>query len=81
LAIAAGVGPWAASPLPFFIIANTGYLTWTYYTSLGLALLTLFSLGLFLGRISQGRMIVYGLKTVLAGVVSIVISFFLGVGG
>ncbi|GAJ10146.1 unnamed protein product, partial [marine sediment metagenome] len=46
-----------------------------------LALLTLFSLGLFLGRISQGRMIVYGLKTVLAGVVSIAISYFLGVGG
>jgi len=64
-----------------FVTGNTEDLTWAYYTSLGLALLTLFSLGLFLGRISHGRMIVYGLKTVLAGVVSIVISFFLGVGG
>jgi predicted membrane protein (TIGR00267 family) len=81
LAIAARVGPWAASPLPFFVAANTGALTWAYYTSLGLALLTLFSLGLFLGRISHGRMIVYGLKTVLAGVVSIAISYFLGASG
>ena len=81
LAIAAGVGPWAASPLPFFVAGNTEDLTWAYYTSLGLALLALFSLGLFLERISHGRMIVYGLKTVLAGVVSIVISFFSGVGG
>jgi VIT1/CCC1 family predicted Fe2+/Mn2+ transporter len=46
-----------------------------------LALLTLFALGLFLGRISKGRMITYGLKTVMAGVVSIIISFFLGVEG
>jgi VIT1/CCC1 family predicted Fe2+/Mn2+ transporter len=67
--------------VPFFVALGFEQLTWVYYISLGLALLTLFSLGLFLGRISQGRMIVYGLKTILAGVVSIVISFFLGVGG
>jgi predicted membrane protein (TIGR00267 family) len=81
LAIAAEVGTWAASPLTFFVAGNTEDLTWAYYTSLGLALLALISLGLFLGRISHGRLIVYGLKTVLAGVVSIVISFFLGVSG
>ena len=80
-AIAAGVGPWATSPLPFFVAGNTKVLTWAYYPSLEIALLALISLGLFLGRISHGGLIVYGLKTVLAGVVSIVINFFLGVSG
>ena len=84
VAIVDGFSPFIAALivlLPFFVAVNDRDLTWAYYTSLGLALLTLFSLGLFLGRISQGRMIVYGLKTVLAGVVSIAISYFLGVGG
>jgi predicted membrane protein (TIGR00267 family) len=84
VAVVDGLSPFLAALvvlLPFFIAVNSADLTWAYYTSLGLALLTLFSLGLFLGRISHGRMIIYGLKTVLAGVVSIVISFFLGASG
>lgn len=79
-----GLSPFMAAfivLLPFFVAFNFADLSLAYYTALGLALLTLFSLGLFLGKISQGRMIVYGLKTVLAGVVSIVISFILGVSG
>lgn len=82
VAIVDGLSPFLAALIvliPFIIAVSSANLTWAYYTSLGLALFTLFSLGLFLGRISQGRMIIYGLKTVLAGVVSIVISFFLGV--
>jgi len=84
VAIVDGISPFMAALvvlLPFFVAGNFEDLTWAYYTSLGLALLTLFSLGLFLGRISRGKMIIYGFKTVLAGVVSIVISFFLGVSG
>jgi len=84
VAIVDGFSPFMAALvvlLPFFVAVNYEDLTWAYYTSLGLALLTLFSLGLFLGRISHGRMIVYGLKTVLAGVVSIAISYFLGASG
>ena len=84
VAIVDGFSPFLAALvvlLPFFVAGNFKDLTWAYYTSLGLALLTLFSLGLFLGHISRGRMIIYGIKTVLAGVVSIVISFFLGVSG
>ncbi len=84
VAVVDGLSPFLAALvvlLPLFIAVNSVDLTWAYYTSLGLALLALFSLGLFLGHISHGRMIVYGLKTVLAGVVSIVISFFLGVSG
>ena len=67
--------------IPFFVAGYSEDLTWAYYSSLGLALFTLFSLGLFLGHISRGRMILYGVKTVLAGIVSIAISFFLGVSG
>jgi predicted membrane protein (TIGR00267 family) len=84
VAIVDGLSPFMAALvvlLPFFVAGKFEDLTWAYYTSLGLALLTLFSLGLFLGRISQGKMILYGFKTVLAGVVSIVISFFLGASG
>jgi predicted membrane protein (TIGR00267 family) len=84
VAVVDGLSPFMAALIvliPFFVAGNSHDLTWAYYTSLGLALLALFSLGLFLGSISKGRMIIYGLKTVLAGVVSIIISFFLGVEG
>ena len=84
VAVVDGLSPLMAALivlLPFFIAGSTDDLSWAYYTALGLALVTLFGLGLFLGHISKGRMIVYGLKTVLAGVVSIAISFFLGVEG
>jgi predicted membrane protein (TIGR00267 family) len=84
VAVVDGISPFLAAMIvliPFFLAGNLEDLTIVYYISLGLALLTLFSLGLFLGNISRGRMIVYGFKTVLAGVVSIVISFFLGVSG
>jgi predicted membrane protein (TIGR00267 family) len=84
VAVVDGISPFLAALIvliPFFFAGSIVDLTYVYYISLGLALLTLFSLGLFLGNISRGRMIVYGFKTVLAGVVSIVISFFLGVSG
>ena len=84
VAVVDGISPFLAALIvliPFFFAGSIDDLTNVYYLSLGLALLTLFSLGLFLGNISRGRMIVYGFKTVLAGVVSIVISFFLGVSG
>ena len=84
VAVVDGLSPLMAALivlLPFFTAGNTDDLTWAYFTSLGLALLTLFGLGLFLGHISKGRMIIYGLKTVLAGIVSIAISFLLGTEG
>jgi predicted membrane protein (TIGR00267 family) len=84
VAVVDGLSPLMAALivlLPFFVAGSTDDLSWAYYTALGLALVTLFGLGLFLGHISKGRMIIYGLKTVLAGVVSIAISFFLGVEG
>ena len=41
---------------------------------LGLALLTLFALGLFLGHISKDNILLYGLKTIVAGIASILIE-------
>lgn len=46
--------------------------------SAGSALVTLFGLGLFLGHTSQENILFYGVKTVIAGIVSIAISLLLG---
>jgi len=64
--------------IPFFVVGVFPAITWAYYISLGMALLTLFGLGLFLGHISSGNLMLYGVKTVIAGVASILISFLLG---
>lgn len=82
VALVDGLSPFLAALIvlaPFFMVGIVGNITWAYFTSLGLAMLTLFSLGLFLGHVSRGKLILYGLKTVLAGVVSIAISLLLGV--
>jgi predicted membrane protein (TIGR00267 family) len=81
VALVDGVSPFLAALVvlvPFFATGIFPSVTWTYYISLGMALLTLFGLGLFLGAISRGNLILYGVKTVIAGVVSILISFLLG---
>ena len=83
VAVVDGLSPFMAALIvlvPFFFAGFAGEaLTNVYYVSLGLALLTLFALGLFLGNVSKSNIFIYGLKTVLAGVVSIIISFLLGV--
>jgi predicted membrane protein (TIGR00267 family) len=82
VAVIDGLSPFMAALIvliPFFAAGLFPTITWTYYTSLGVALLTLFGLGLFLGYISRENLIFYGAKTVVAGVISIAISFLLGV--
>lgn len=77
-----GLAPFLAALIvliPFFAAGLFPVVTWAYYTSLGMALLTLFGLGLFLGHISRGNLILYGVRTVVAGLVSILISFLLRV--
>jgi predicted membrane protein (TIGR00267 family) len=81
VAVVDGLSPFLAALvvlIPFFAVGLFPAITWAYYTSLGMALLTLFGLGLFLGYISRGNMILYGVRTVIAGVASILISFLLG---
>ena len=50
----------------------------SYALAGGLALLCLFALGLFLGKVSEKNLIGYGFKTLLAGIAAIAINFLLG---
>jgi predicted membrane protein (TIGR00267 family) len=78
IAVVDGISPFLAALvvlIPFFVADLLPTVEWAYYTSLGMALVTLFGLGIFLGRVSRGNLILYGVKT---GVVSILISFLLG---
>jgi predicted membrane protein (TIGR00267 family) len=81
VALIDGFAPFLAALIvliPFFVAGLFPVITWVYYTSLGMALATLFSLGLFLGHISRGNLILYGVRTIVAGLLSILISFLLG---
>jgi predicted membrane protein (TIGR00267 family) len=81
VALVDGLAPFLAALivlLPFFATGLFPGITWVYYTALGMALATLFGLGLFLGRVSHSNVLLYGVKTIIAGIVSILISFLLG---
>jgi predicted membrane protein (TIGR00267 family) len=80
VAVIDGLSPFLAALvvlIPFFAVGLLPAVIWAYYISLGMALLTLFGLGLFLGNVSRGNLLLYGVKTVVAGVVSISISLLL----
>jgi len=80
VAMVDGLSPFIASVLvlsPFFVAPMFPQLSWAYYASFSMALITLFGLGLFLGRISKENLILSGVKTVVAGVVCMVLSYFL----
>jgi predicted membrane protein (TIGR00267 family) len=81
VAVVDGLSPYMAAMIvltPFFFAPIFPSIQMVYFVALGMALVTLFALGLFLGRVSQGNLLVYGLKTIFAGVISIGISFLLG---
>ena len=81
VAVVDGISPALAALLvliPFFLSGLFTSIRWTYFSSLGTALLALFGLGLFLGYVSRKNLLPFGVKTILAGIISIVISFFLG---
>ena len=67
------------SLLPF-ILARGGVFTIfdAYITSFSLTLVTLFCLGLYLGKIAKENILLYGVQTVAAGVFIVVISFLFG---
>jgi predicted membrane protein (TIGR00267 family) len=77
VSLANGLSPFVASLIvlvPFFLAASIGSISFSYMLSLALALLSLFGLGVFLGHISGRSMISYGIRTVTAGIVAIVIT-------
>lgn len=80
ISIVDGLSPFLAALLvliPFFFNRMFPNIQMVYYTTLGVALATLFTLGIFLGNISKDNLIISGVKTVLAGIVSIVIGSLL----
>jgi predicted membrane protein (TIGR00267 family) len=78
-----GLSPLLSSMIvltPFFFVRLIGDIMVTYVLSLTIALISLFGLGMFLGRISGRSLVGYGLRTVVAGVVAIVINALLPFG-
>jgi predicted membrane protein (TIGR00267 family) len=64
--------------LPFFFSVSLGDIYISYYLSLGIALLSLFGLGAFLGMVSRGNFALWGLKMIGAGLLSIALGYLLG---
>jgi predicted membrane protein (TIGR00267 family) len=59
---------------PFFFVSRAGGILVSYVVSMVLALVCLFVLGMFLGHISGRSLLGYGFRTMIAGVVAIVIT-------
>ncbi len=66
--------------LPFFF-ADPGSIHTAYYIGWGIAFIELFLLGMFLGRVSRERLVLSGLKLVVAGGISLGLSLLLNVAG
>jgi predicted membrane protein (TIGR00267 family) len=81
VALVDGLAPFLAALLvllPFFVPHLFPSFEWVYALAIGIAMIALFALGGFLGYISRRNIILYGLRTLVAGIVSIVISLLLG---
>jgi len=77
VALINGLSPLMAGILvltPFFFSEIFNIIN-IYYTSIGIAFLILFGLGMFLGKISKENMIKMGFKMILAGVASAALGF------
>ena len=64
--------------IPMFLGDLIGNPVLSYALAGGTALISLFCLGLFLGKVSNENLIGYGIKTLLAGMVAIAINLLLG---
>lgn len=75
-----GLSPFLSALLvviPFFLVSLLPSLAYAYYASLGIAMVALFGLGLYLGRISRRNLVLSGVKTAIAGIVCIALSYAL----
>ena len=84
VALVDGISPFLTALIiliPFFFASLFPSLQTVYFTSLTVALVVLFLLGVFLGRVSGKSWIGFGIRTVLAGIFSILIAFLLGTEG
>ena len=82
IAVIDGLSPAIASAIILipFLAGGRGHLHAAYYAGGGIAFVELFLLGIFLGRVSRERLIVSGLKLVVAGVISLGLSLLLNAG-
>jgi len=81
VALVDGLAPFAAALIvliPLLAAPLVGNILISYALSMVVALLSLFGLGMFLGHISGHNLIGYGLRTLVAGLVSIALSFLVG---
>ena len=75
-----GLSPFLAALLvviPFFFASLLPTISYAYYASIVMALLALFGLGNYLGSISKQNLFFSGIKTAVAGIVCIALSYFL----
>ncbi len=69
----------AISLIPFILTLKGAFVIWdAYIASLVLTLATLFSLGLYLGKIAKENILLYGIQTVAAGLLIVAIVLLLG---
>ena len=85
VALVDGLAPFLAALvvlLPFFLSGLMADIVFSYYASLGMALVVLFAVGAFLGKVSKESLIISGVKMIGAGLVSMLVSrllsYFLG---
>lgn len=81
VALVDGLAPFLAAMIvliPLFLDPLIQNVLLSYALAIIVALISLFGLGMFLGRISKQSMVGYGLKTLVAGLVAIAINFLLG---
>ena len=75
-----GLSPFLAALLvvsPFFFASMLPSLSYAYYASIAMALVSLFGLGIYLASISKQSMIASGIKTAIAGVICMSLSYLL----
>ena len=75
-----GLSPFFAAllvVLPFFFAPLLPSVDYAFYASIGMALAALFALGIYLGRISKENLIASGIKTSIAGMICIALSYLL----
>jgi predicted membrane protein (TIGR00267 family) len=81
VAVVDGLAPLGAALIvliPMFVLPHKSDIRLAYGASLLIALAGLFGLGMFLGHISGRNILLYGLRTLVAGVISIAFGFLLG---
>jgi predicted membrane protein (TIGR00267 family) len=62
----------------FFVLHGVIPIEIAYISSLVVTLITLFVLGIYLGKIAKENILYYGIQTLLAGLVTVIIAVLLG---